>query len=53
MMMLNNDTGKHMLCENTHMLCENNWLQDKIFNINPFCPNKVDGKKTEGYAPAC
>lgn len=53
MMTLNNDTGKHVLCENTHMLCENNWSQDEIFNINPFCPNKVDGKKPEGYAPAC
>lgn len=43
----------HMLRENAHMLHENNRSQDKVFNINPFCPIKVDRKKTDGYAPAC
>ena len=27
------------------MLSENNWLQNKVFNINPFCLNKMDRKK--------
>lgn len=30
------------------MLSENNWLQNKVFNINPFCLNKIYRKKTGG-----
>lgn len=36
------------------MLSENNWLQNKVFNINPFClkmyRKKIDGYKTSMLA---